>query len=298
MPVAKRNFRKRHKHGKPNTNDIDEDASVEEEDDVIAKAKKDAAQSEQKKEEAYCQEIPKKMEQQMPPKAAEEPRANRDANVNKEVVAAPPKKNKVSKESRLVSDDNDAPSLPKISHQSRPKIGADRERLWAQLLAKRPPTKDGEAVSAWLMEVLSVSDLDTPLKENGQAQPAAAISLPFKTAGAPTDAAQLAAASFKNNKNNANKASSNGSAAGSGSNNGKDDASSASSSASSNVIIKKKRPLAVLQKDDEKEGSPTAAGAAASPSKSKKDVGSFAEWKDRKKHKGLPKKGFSMQQSE
>ena len=261
VPVAKRNFRKRHKHGKSSSgNDGEEDEDVEDEEEV-PKPKPPMAmvmamdETPKKDVSAFCQEIPKKMDIPVP------------------VVV--PKKMKAPKEPRPVSNENDVSVLPPIAHQARPKISAERECLWGQLLAKRPPTKDGEAVSAWLMEVLSVSDLDTPLKENGQVAPNAAISLPFKTTGVPGAAAQLAAASKNWGKSNGS--------------------SKEADSPVSGVVIKKKRPLSViLQKnDDDEEAADDSPKEDGTPSK--KDVGSFAEWKDRKKHKSLPKKGFSMQ---
>jgi hypothetical protein len=50
------------------------------------------------------------------------------------------------------------------SAASDTKISSDRKERWGSLLGKRPATKDGDSMSAWLMEVLAVSDLDTPLK--------------------------------------------------------------------------------------------------------------------------------------
>lgn len=184
------------------------------------------------------------------------------------------KKSKTPKESRPASNEKPEAVPPPVPDQARPKICAEREGLWAQLLAKRPPTKDGEAVSAWLMEVLSVSDLDTPLKENGQVSPNAVSSLPFKTgAGAPGVAAQLAAASKNWSKNGAGKE---------------------ADPAHPSGAAKKKRPLSALMDEDSEE---TDDDSDEPPAKEdgppKKGVGSFAEWKDRKKHKSLPKKGFS-----
>ncbi len=206
--------------------------------------------------------------------------------IQKKADVPPPvptaKKIKPPKEPRPAPVMNEKPEvipLP-VSNPPRPKICAERESLWAQLLAKRPPTKDGEAVSAWLMEVLSVSDLDTPLKENGQVSPNAVSSLPFKTgAGAPGVAAQVAAASKNWSKNHVI-------------------SKEADTSQPGVVASKKKRPLAVLKKEDSEEE--YECGSDDPPSKeeggpSKKGVGSFAEWKDRKKHKSLPKKGFSSQ---
>jgi hypothetical protein len=213
----------------------------------------------------FCQEIAKKLDVPAP------------------VVSA--KKVKAPKEPRVVNNVNNdnpqenVPTLPVVSHLARPKISAERETLWAQLLAKRPPTKDGEAVSAWLMEVLSVSDLDTPLKENGQVSPNAAVSLPFKSGSTGSSGsgavAQVAAASKTWSKGNGDN---------------KDP-----QSPGSRVVIKKKRPLPILDKDDEDDEGSDEPPAKEDDNAAKKDVGSFAEWKDRKKHKSLPKKGFAMQ---
>lgn len=267
VPVAKRNFRKRHKHGKSSSgNDGEDDDDIEDEEEVPKPVKKHVEKETKKETPApFCQEIPKKLDVPAP------------------VVSA--KKVKAPKEPRVVNNVNNdnpqenVPTLPVVSHQARPKISAERETLWAQLLAKRPPTKDGEAVSAWLMEVLSVSDLDTPLKENGQVSPNAAVSLPFKSGSTGSSGsgavAQVAAASKTWSKGNGDN---------------KDP-----QSPGSRVVIKKKRPLPILDKDDEDDEGSDEPPAKEDDNAAKKDVGSFAEWKDRKKHKSLPKKGFAMQ---
>lgn len=270
VPVAKRNFRKRHKHGKSSSgNDGEDDDDIEDEEEVTKPVKKHVEKEPKKETPAtFCQEIPKKMDVPTPVVSAKKVKAPKEA-----------------KEPRVVNNvihDNPqetAPPLPVVSHQARPKISAERETLWAQLLAKRPPTKDGEAVSAWLMEVLSVSDLDTPLKENGQVSPNAAVSLPFKSASTGSTGsgavAQVAAASKTWSKGNGD--------------------SKDPQSPGSRVVIKKKRPLPILHKDDEDDEGSDEPPAKEDDSSAKKDVGSFAEWKDRKKHKSLPKKGFAMQ---
>jgi hypothetical protein len=147
------------------------------------------------------------------------------------------------KASTADDDDDDEPTLPPIAPQGARKISVERERKWNGLLGKRPPTKDGEAVSAWLMEVLSVSDLDTP---------AAIVVMPKATNGGGAEKAF----------------------------------SVATADAAPSVVIKKKRPLPKITKAEKEEA------GSASPG-SKKDASSFAEWKDRKKHKSLPKKGFA-----
>mmetsp|Transcript_31413 Transcript_31413/g.34777 ORF Transcript_31413/g.34777 Transcript_31413/m.34777 type:complete len:620 (+) Transcript_31413:70-1929(+) len=305
VPVAKRNFRKRHKHGKTTSADADEDESVAEEEELLSKSKKaippPVVEEPPKKKEVIqsYHEIPKKMEVESRSPDKMEQKLHRNINSNnsksydsgqrenniQSVPVANTNSNKAkSKESRLVSDETDAANLLSITHQPRPKISVEREHLWAQLLAKRPPTKDGEAVSAWLMEVLSVSDLDTPLKENGQVAPSAraVVSLPFKTGSVPDTAAQIAAKDWGKRKQEVTEITSN-----------------SCQHSNNNMLIKKKRPLSMLQKNtaDEIASSSTSQRVTNHVVKpqGKKDVGSFAEWKDRKKHKGLPKKGFSMQ---
>jgi len=120
------------------------------------------------------------------------------------------------------------------------------------------------------MEVLSVSDLETPLKENGAAPSAVMNALPSIKAVnmVPDAAAQIAAASKEWSGNNGMRKSRECDLVG-----------------SQNVLVKKKRPLALLSKDEEH---------SVRDDTPKHDVVSFAEWKDRKKHKG-PKKGFSLQ---
>ena len=62
-------------------------------------------------------------------------------------------------------------SLP--SKERRDKLLSERKDKWLQLLANRPYTTDGNTMSAWLMEILTVSDLtmstgeatDSPTKE-------------------------------------------------------------------------------------------------------------------------------------
>ena len=55
------------------------------------------------------------------------------------------------------------------SGDDRAKVIESRRKRWAHLLEKRPQTKDGEAMSSWLMQVLAVSDLWKPLNESEKA---------------------------------------------------------------------------------------------------------------------------------
>jgi len=218
VPVAKRNFRKRHKHGinlsltkaGDSDNSDDEDVSSEKVDSGSVHEKNGAA-------DALKQAAPPP-----PPVAIEAPSVQQEeetANHQKPPAAADSTRS-------LLCVEIAAANMNKESRN----IAPERERLWASLLAKRPPTKDGDAVSAWLMEILSVSDLDTPLQSDE--------SNPSDDA-APTQKAE--------------------------------------NSPSLSVLTKKKRPLALLQKEDAEAQTPTL-------------MGSFSDWKDRKKHKALPKR--------
>ena len=235
VPVAKRNFRKRHKHG---GNDVaqlpgDEDSGAEEDvpskragipSQITAKPGMEAdalssnsAQSHDKEEiqQGLVRNSIRNLEQQQAAKAA----------------SAPP-----SASAAMASPEDD-----------NPKITAERRNRWASLLGHRPATKDGDSMSGWLMEVLAVSDLDTPLKpsEDMNGKPKADLSAVAKVASA-------MAAQKKDG----------------------DQKEPAASSASAAGIVKKKRPADFMPSED------VASASDATPQK-----GSYAAWKERKKQK-------------
>mmetsp|Transcript_4042 Transcript_4042/g.6312 ORF Transcript_4042/g.6312 Transcript_4042/m.6312 type:complete len:666 (+) Transcript_4042:42-2039(+) len=349
VPVAKRNFRKRHKHGKTTSVDADEDASIEDEEENVPKPKKDIHVSVEETSKAkeivktYQKaptkvEVERKIPDKIEPKvdgnaSSASSQSNENSENNESVTNESNVKASKIEESRPRSEDTVAQSLFSISQQARPKISAEREHLWGQLLAKRPPTKDGEAVSAWLMEVLSVSDLDTPLKENGQVSHSAraVVSLPFKTGPVQDKTAQPPKKDLgkdndkdkdddkvkdkvkdeddgtKKNKDKGKdmeieKEKNEDDEGGDEDKDGDKDKAKVGEGEGDDSRSKKisemtkKRPLAALADADEVASSSVVRKESSPPAKPpKKDVGSFAEWKDRKKHKGLPKKGFSMQ---
>lgn len=55
-----------------------------------------------------------------------------------------------------------------VETPANPPISAERQARWMSLLAKRPSTKDSDTMSGWLMEVLAVSDLETPIPRSVQ----------------------------------------------------------------------------------------------------------------------------------
>lgn len=72
------------------------------------------------------------------------------------------------------------------SGDDRSKVIKCRRGRWATLLEKRPQTKDGEAMSSWLMQVLAVSDLWKPLNES-EKMPNASLDLIRECAQAGTE---------------------------------------------------------------------------------------------------------------
>ena len=331
VPVAKRNFRKRHKHGKtsPSNDDNDDQSNSGGEEDTnaankIKKAKKDITPipngSTVKKDAGvvgprqppasippYCQPATKgsTAEEILQARASDLPNAPQQNGTNQTGTVLSGSNSKTRTESAIASDEQEAAAALLSQHSggggggsaaptattsggagdgssgnaanSARKITPDRERAWARLLAKRPPTKDGEAVSAWLMEVLSVSDLDSPAASSSTTKDTTSQSTSaMSTLGAQvgSEAAAQAEAASKE-WSGAKKKKTNG---GTGNSNGNTEAGAAPATGGTggqSVLIKKKRPL----NSDSKEEAP------------KHD--SFAEWKERKKHKG-PKKGYNV----
>ena len=143
VPVAKRNFRKRHKHGGDDIpRGTGDDSGGEEElptkkgipAHILAGQNDDALSSQS---------------------ADSNPQEKSDLGVRRGLVQS----------SMRTFEKKKQPEVAKAQESDvSAKISTDRKERWAALLGKRPATKDGDSMSAWLMEVLAVSDLDTPLK--------------------------------------------------------------------------------------------------------------------------------------
>jgi hypothetical protein len=234
VPVAKRNFRKRHKHGGDSAPGDDEDEDNNNKrgipSHIMAQEAADGISSQSADESG----------------AAAAGAAEKAAPVNLQQAVR-----------------SSVRAFEKVSSTVKNNmIEEERQERWAKLLAKRPSTKDGEAMSAWLMEVLAVSDLEAPLA--GEAAPAAA--------------------SASNKEEEAKKSTeSPHSEEGYGSSNeGTEEANKNELSASNTngvAVIKKKRP--VLDKDDNDEDDDD----DDDDEKPSYASGSFAEWKERKKAK-------------
>jgi hypothetical protein len=283
VPVAKRNFRKRHQHG----NEPDADGESHSGDDSAsasrssadeekiktrdepparkAKAKidakavkiieaeeksldKGATDSKAAKQVDILVSVEKKRDSSL---SNPEERKNNDGDESDEADGSRRSSfnsSSVESNNRMVMEGHDSNSQrPPVSLRTidvdhaaqHPSVAlgtvdVDRAARWAALLMNRPQSDDNNTMQSWLVEVLSVSDLGTPLKDK------------------------------KEEDDEKNKV--NGTARGQ------------EAPKSKTSLLTKKRPHA-LATVEENQSSSGAEGAG------------FTEWKDRKKYKALTKKG-------
>lgn len=230
VPVAKRNFRKRHKHGgeiAAGEDSGDDDNSVKKpvpsqittprNEDVDGMSSQSADS-----ERNHGSKVRDDVVQDRKPQSG--PKPSNARNESREEVATSP------------------------TRPLKPEISSDRKQRWAELLENRPSTKNEDAMSNWLMEVLAVSDLDTPLKAEGNSGKQKAVLTASVEAGNPSYTSADGEGVDRSN----------------GSNFG------------GSLIVKKKRPAESMLKKNDNEGD-----KAAKPFAGK----SFAEWKERKKQR-------------
>jgi hypothetical protein len=154
----------------------------------------------------------------------------------------------------------------KISHSG--KVSEERQQRWASLLTKRPSTKDSDTMSAWLMEVLAVSDLETPLKlADGLGESTSGKKLSVKKSSGTNDSPRSDIGYGTSSE-----------ASGTNNSTDKKEGGEEKPKALGSGVVKKKekRPLEGLLEEEEDDNN----------NKSDSYVGgSFAEWKERKKQK-------------
>ena len=166
VPVAKRNFRKRHKHGGDPIAGGKGDDSGGDEDNVAVKKGIPSQITASREESADADGISSQSadstnnHQDTKIKPAAFDGAQRGADLQQGLLVRNSMRTFESAKikSKGASFENDAA-------QASPKtISGERKERWVALLAKRPSTKDSDTMSAWLMDVLAVSDLETPLQ--------------------------------------------------------------------------------------------------------------------------------------
>jgi hypothetical protein len=297
-PVAKRNFCRRHDHGlsakvgEGETQEEDE-ASMDHSDRSGDKGKPDSAPSSSK-------EKPK-----TPSKEKDMPGSSLDVlskaatssflmqtDQQKKRKKPSPEEEKVTaivvSEPAITSDqDADAADLASISIK--------RRNMWSALLIKRPRTKDPRHLSSWLNEVLTVSDFETPLESPEVTQP--------KVVRSEASADKKVATAEKAKRPRepetpSNEANGNSKEKKSGEKEKKkrkmESPKSSEDGSNSSKEEKKSRKEEKVSKKRTENGDKKASKKSCkdSPSKKPEDgfVGSFADWRDRKKEKSLSKK--------
>jgi hypothetical protein len=272
VPVAKRNFRKRHKHG---GEDIPKGTGDESGDEVELAVKKGIpSQITANREASHDADG---ISSQSADSTKEEKNMT-ETDVQQGLVRSSMRTFEIKQSKDTTLKDIPAAAAP----LGDDKISEKRQKRWTSLLARRPSTKDGDSMSAWLMEVLAVSDLATPLKVT-----------PDNSATISQETHQAAGKkkgdtrSPGKKKGDAPDSDSPRSDIGYGSSNdesdGNDKKQRAGKKSSSDQfigggVVKKKRPA---DREAGHEGSPSEPYAS----------GSFAEWKERKKQKKAMKGG-------
>jgi hypothetical protein len=167
------------------------------------------------------------------------------------------------------------------------KIGSERRTRWMELLESRPSTKQGDSMSTWLMEVLAVSDLETPLMPGVEAKAGAAPLAPGDEAKTAIAAATAAAAAASKPASRSKKKVERGDA---GDTTSTDDESTRGMEDRANGGTKK-RPAEDLAGDDDggKDADSASDGGTGEGDSDFFVTGSFAAWKERKKAKNQAK---------
>ena len=253
VPVAKRNFRKRHKHGGEDVPPLQGDADDSGGEDEVS-GKRD---------------IPSQITAKRSNSDADGLSSNSaESNDKEDMPQGLVQSSTVTHEPNRAAPAAAAAVAAMQQYHENPKISRERMERWASLLGRRPATKEGDMMSAWLMDVLAVSDLDTPLKSpeeldstpqaESNARPAAAAAAAAMTTNvavaAPT-VRSMAVSPSKDSKKPAKE----------------------SSFPGASSVVKKKRATDLLQGN--------MAASSGGGGTETYASGSFAAWKERKKQK-------------
>lgn len=283
-PVAKRNFCRRHDHGMSKvdgeTNGEDDEVSLDQSEGSAPKDSEGVAKP--------CKESNK---ESSPEKALKKKEAKESAQAsmnlltstatNKFLDSNKKKRKKTTDEIKTNEDGKDSSEdmeveVPNESTSGIPlegegsrglaSISSKRRKLWTELLVRRPRTKDPRHLSAWLNEVLTVSEFEIPLDQ---------IELPPAPATDSVGGSGESDVEKKEKKSEEPKT--------------KKHKTSSDEESSSKPENEEKK----ISDDDKKTESSELSSKKSSPKKEAEDgfAGSFADWRDRKKEKAMSKKG-------
>lgn len=286
VPVAKRNFRKRHKHGgDPIAGGKGDDSGGEEENAATKKgipSQITASREEAAEADGISSQSADSTSNQLDSKAKPVDVAciASGADVQQGLVRNSMRtfESAKSKTKAAFAGSSAAQSSPRT-------ISGDRKERWVALLAKRPSTKDSDTMSAWLMEVLAVSDLETPLQIGGSMTDDEVTGDIKKTSdhkdaangnGVPSDCLRKRTGDDSPRSSDVSCGSSN------DDDSGKDKRKNKGNSENKDTaVVKKKRSAAEVLGDE----------LGETEKKSEYVSGSFAEWKERKKQRKQSKAG-------
>lgn len=323
VPVAKRNFRKRHKHGGEEISRIAGDDSDGDDDMPVKKGipsqitanHKDNIEadgiSSQSGDSNHQDKIDNNggkrqqhnhqfAESAIPP-SRKHPTAEA---VTTAKALEPPKADQNNRGaaigSRIMANSAAVEAAAAALMASDARVSEERQKRWMELLLRRPSTKDGDSMSSWLMEVLAVSDLDTPLKAPGDIKAVPPAAAAAAAAGTSHTVGKEPSSKSKKDRNEAG-VSPNLKGRGNAGNRKNDEEGGKSSNPS---IIKKKRPASLLKEEKEHKAASSGKESAAQSSSQEKGQqpefisGSFAAWKERKKQKKQAKPESSSSSSD
>jgi hypothetical protein len=173
VPVAKRNFRKRHKHGASGRDEDNDDASLEEDggseegepgamvvtSEIVASSRSDMKDS-----------IPSQISTCTASKGENKKGTKDGSPIGSEVTIttdckSPQAKAASGTDANILDSNRNILDSNRAEGDERVYAVESRRKHWESLLEQRPQTKDGEAMTSWLMQVLAVSDLGKPLSE-------------------------------------------------------------------------------------------------------------------------------------
>lgn len=274
VPVAKRNFRKRHKHGGEDIPKGPDDDSGGEDDHTDMK-------------NGIPAQISTPYDNAVEADGISSHSADSDIHdkqpIEMDAKTAGVRSSRSTMEKDQTMKTNSAMQKPVSPKKLIDKTGKDRHERWVALLATRPATKDGGSMSSWLMEVLAVSDLETPLPST----PAADKGKKNSYNGSKTESKKKKNPDLPVTKFSTidpGSGSSNDASANEHSDRSKHSKPMDSKTKATGVfvggIVKKKRSFDITKEESLSEG-----GSETFAS------GSFAEWKERKRQKKQAKSG-------
>ncbi|CAJ1892191.1 unnamed protein product [Cylindrotheca closterium] len=172
-PVAKRNFCRRHDHGMSKLKDgkVPEDDGNQSDSTGASNKKGVDADEPMAAAPLQCLPVSKEADKPKPPQALD----LLTSTATSQFLDSNDKKRKKPsdeyKATEVITDADGAEDAPPVGategegSQGLRSISAKRRKLWTELLVRRPRSKDPRHLSAWLNEVLTVSEFEIPLDQ-------------------------------------------------------------------------------------------------------------------------------------